>query len=667
MAKRKKQIKGVSLKTKMSLAFSFAALIPLIILASILYFRSTELFKESLEQSMEQVVSEIENTIDFYNENSLQGAAFLAESELVRDVENYDRTLDEVFDVFQKYMDTHPQISNIYVGTPDKQMYIHPDPGIPDGYDPTDRIWYQGAVSQDGPIITEPYYDASSGLLAVTAAAPVKDSNGNLVGVLGFDIDMKEMANVINNIQIGKSGYPVLLNKDLITLTHKNEDLIGEPLPVPELAEYMTGKSEGVKRYKFNGETKFGVFKQMPSNDVYILSTLSTSEISDMVSNIIAVSGIILIISLILIITFAVWFAGFITRGLKQVGKSLSLIKDGDLTVMTQLKQKDEVGLLASDLNQTVDGIRNIVSDMKLTSNDVSQSSAVLSTSAERTSQSTNEVTRTAEEIAKGASEQASEAERASFVTNNLADKIDNLVSNTKTMLTLASDAMESNALGVESMDILRDKSRQNDIATEKIETAILSLDEKANAIGDILETITSIADQTNLLALNASIEAARAGEHGRGFAVVAEEIRKLAESSRASTEEIQTIVTNIQQDSSLTVSIMGEVKEHSKEQTNAAEASDKAFERITRKINAINEQIDSINNFVNDMNSEKDNIVMSITNITAISEQTAAASQEVTASMEELTSSNEEIATLALKMDELAENLTDSFDKFTV
>src|SRR5206468_11034382 len=110
-----------------------------------------------------------------------------------------------------------------------------------------------------------------------------------------------------------------------------------------------------------------------------------------------------------------------------------------------------------------------------------------------------------------------------------------------------AEEGQEAVSRSVDAMDAIAAR-------VEQIGGRALSLGEKSQEIGRILDVIDDLADQTNLLALNAAIEAARAGEHGRGFAVVASEVRKLAERAQESTGQIQAIVGEIQAETNSTI-----------------------------------------------------------------------------------------------------------------
>jgi methyl-accepting chemotaxis protein len=666
----KRKARGLGIRGKLIGFFVVSAVIPLIILSSVLYFRLREEFKVNLEVSMSQITEEINHTLSYYNQGLEDGVSYMANEAWALELATEGTGTEDVFALFERYMKHHPYITNMYIGDSQGNMYLYPEQELPADYDPRIRAWYKGAESTKATIVTDPYADASSGSLTMSVASPII-TNGEVVGVMSFDIFMTELSAEITEIQIGSSGYPVLVGRNeegqLITLTHKNPDLIGDVIPVPEIIEAIDSGSQDAIRYTYEGTSKIAVYKGIEGQDTYILATLDVSEIDDNVSAVVIIALIVMLISVVVIILFAYMVSGFLTGDLIKVGHSLSKIKDGDLTIITQIKSKDEIGELADNLNGTVGGIRTIVGELKSISDDVATSSRTLATTAEKTSQSAEEVTRTADEIARGASEQATEAEKSTIMTSNLSDQMDELSVNTGSMLENVREVMDANTAGIESMGLLHEKSQENNEATERIEKAINALDEKAKEIGNILVTITSIADQTNLLALNASIEAARAGEQGKGFAVVADEIRKLAEDSRSATEDIRVIVQNIQEESNSTVGIMEEVKTRSVEQLDAVNESNKAFELITDKVGTISSKIESINDFVTEMNDKKDEIVLAISNISSISEETAAASQEVTASMEQQNASVDEVAQFATQLDELANRLMARFEQFKV
>ncbi len=201
-------------------------------------------------------------------------------------------------------------------------------------------------------------------------------------------------------------------------------------------------------------------------------------------------------------------------------------------------------------------------------------------------------------------------------------------------------------------------------MATSKV---IQDLGQTSQQIGEITETITSIADQTNLLALNAAIEAARAGEAGRGFAVVAEEVRKLAERSAEAVRKIGGLIKSIQSETSRAV---GAIETSSKEvQEGKAQVS-----KIAELLIEINKAATDANGLVNQIVvsgkqrvEETDKVVKSINEIANIAKDSASTAQEVSSSSEEQTASMEEVSASAQELSRLAMDLKDVVEKFKI
>ena len=213
----------------------------------------------------------------------------------------------------------------------------------------------------------------------------------------------------------------------------------------------------------------------------------------------------------------------------------------------------------------------------------------------------------------------------------------------------------------------LRKKTEQNNRSTDQIGSEIVELDADIARVGDILAAIDSIAEQTNLLALNASIEAARAGEAGKGFAVVAEEIRKLAEESKSSSNDIKDIILAVQGKSSETVKAMEEVKEINAEQNESVDKVGHSFDTISALIEDISIKLEEMGRSIEDMNRDKEAVVSAMENISSVSQETAAASEEVTASVEQQSLANDEVSRAADSLNGLSEKLIEEVNIFKI
>ncbi len=688
---------------KLITVFALIIVVPLIVMGYGMFGKSTEILKTNSEETSKQLMHQSEASIFNYlkkyevmvkamGQNSGFMKANTLSSPGTDKIMDYDSKFQaaygndpnrsKMWELLNNFQNLNPDLQWVYFGTKNGDMFERPDGVVGEGYDPRKRPWYQAAADAKDMIWTEPYADFSTGDLVITVANPVYNGS-SLEGVVGMDVLLTEMANEINELRIGETGYVFLVDQFQNFMTYKDSKLIGIPLKPdtasldePVKAAYSEGQGDFDRIYDAietgqeivmldNGN--YAVLMKIEEFGWTMVGVINENEFKSDAYDILNWLMIIGAGTLLIALTVAVVFSKSITGQIKKVLGVMEKVKTGDMTVQIDSASTDEIGLLSRYFKDTLEQLSTLIKNIKSVSEDVTFSAQNLAATAEQASASADEVAKTVEEISKGASEQAIDAEQGVVIAQTLSDKFMELSSRTESMILVTEEVVNSNVQGMEMMNVLKDKTQRAEDANTRIETAVSELDSNTQSIDAILNTISDIAVQTNLLALNASIEAARAGEHGRGFAVVAEEIRKLAEESSGAADEIREIVTNIISDSSRTVEEMKVVKAIGSEQTEAVTNVDTSFEDISISVTKIVEQIYSIKSSVEELIEDKDKIVSAIGNISAVSEETAAASQEVNAAMDQQTSAVEEVARAAEKLNEISISLNAQMSQFKV
>jgi len=667
---RKKVKRG--LRFKLMLTFVLLIGIPVCIQGLFSYQASRKVLSDNLSELAVQFTRTSSDLIQNYLVGYEESIAQFSDNQSVQIQNIFPQARAQTENAFDAYLKSHKDVMYIYVGTKDTKFLIRPEADLPDGFDPTGRPWYLDAIESGGVIWTEPYQDASSGDLIISTAHVVKNGDsGNVVGVVALDLKLSDLADKLNSVKIGETGSLIVVSEGGTILVHENRDLIGkkiddEEIGLTDLSNALAADDEETIKYDYNGDNYVTSFTTSPLG-WKIVSSLKSSEInSDASSVLVSIIGFGLV-ALVAAIVISFFFAKTITDNINKLMSGMEQVEKGDLTTTFEIKTHDEIGVLAHYFEETLGVIGAMMRNIQTVVVDVTDSAQNLAASSEEASATSDEIARTVEEIARGASDQAKDTEGAARVAHSLSDKLDTLNSNTDMMITSAKEVMEANEVGVSAIDGLRAKSDEADVANQKIAEVIKELNEKNQHISSILESISAIAVQTNLLALNASIEAARAGEHGRGFAVVAEEIRKLAEESSNSAEQIKEIITNIQSDSEKTVERMDEVSLISKEQATAVQHVDESFVTISNAINSITDKIDLISTSVSELNHDKEDLVQVVSNISAVSEETAASAEEVSASTDQQSTTVDEVARAAERLNEISLTLDAQIRKFKV
>ena len=323
-------------------------------------------------------------------------------------------------------------------------------------------------------------------------------------------------------------------------------------------------------------------------------------------------------------------------NNIKHFENHVEVVKRGDFSKLLDASKCSGAESIAHSLNDVLTDIKILLQSFSNLSTSILDSSKTVCSTAEQASSTMQDISKTMDEIAKGASDQAQQAQHGVEMVDNLSEQIDFVYESYTRITDETKKINDLNNVGLDSVSILRQKSKENNDTAEKIFAVIEKLTNTTNDIGLFVESIESIAEQTNLLALNAAIEAARAGEAGRGFAVVAEEVRKLADQSRKSTEEINVLMKSIQEESQLAIQSMELMKKMSHEQNIAVNKTDSAFNDIANAITNIVGKINEVNNAVSKMQNDKLQVTSAIENISSVSQETAAASEEVAATTEQ-------------------------------
>ncbi|MFZ5986240.1 MAG: methyl-accepting chemotaxis protein [Bacillota bacterium] len=374
-------------------------------------------------------------------------------------------------------------------------------------------------------------------------------------------------------------------------------------------------------------------------------------------------TGVCLIVALIIKVATDMTFKKIINK----LNEDLERINQGDLSSLIEVGNHGHISKMTSFVNSVLSDIRSLIESFFDLSSNIVESTKQVNTAAEDASKAMKEISKTVDEIAKGAADQAEEAQQGVHVVDKLSEQISFVYQSYNGVAEETSKISSLNSVGLQSVSVLREKSKENYDTSEKIFAVVDKLTNTIKDIGLFVESIETIAEQTNLLALNAAIEAARAGEAGRGFAVVAEEVRKLADQSRQSTEEINNLMQSIQEESQMAIKSMEVLKKVSQEQSTAVNKTDSAFNDIANAINSVVQKINDVNQSVTKMQNDKNEVISAIDHISSVSEQTAASSEEVTATTENQLKYIDNMKVASQNLDKLVQELDNRLKRYKI
>ena len=423
----------------------------------------------------------------------------------------------------------------------------------------------------------------------------------------------------------------------------------------------------GFYEFSYQGGKYIFTYSRIGETGSLIYTILPTTVLNHQVSGIGIITVIIVILACVIALGIGLILAIGINHNIRGNMRNLQKASKGDMTVHFSTKRKDELGMLATSLNEMLENIRKLIAKVSDVGIQVNNTAYHVSEGADMLFRSSGDISIAISEISHGNSQQAIDTNHCAELMGQLSNQIEKISEQSVGMSKTAADAKETVTTGMQIMDDLNVKARETTKITGVVITGIEELNEKSTTIHNIVGAIEEIAEQTNLLSLNASIEAARAGEAGKGFAVVADEIRKLADQSMQAADEIRSIIEEIQDQTETTSNSAKEAEKIVKFQEEALQNTIDAFHNINTQVLSLTADLEDIADDMLSMEQAKITALDVIQNISAVSQQTAATSQEMAATIDQQNISVKDFAEKSEVLAEDARMLEETIGTFTI
>jgi methyl-accepting chemotaxis protein len=489
--------------------------------------------------------------------------------------------------------------------------------------------------------------------------------------------DLKEVVQEKPENQDTEKAIMIMLDENGVVLTHSDPSMKLKNLKDADyLADFYKqtivfekNKSGNEMTYVggYEFENKYVTYSVDPKTNWTIVTLTPMTSVNEAVDSLVGITTITGILAFIIVSLITILISLSISRAVKKLVKSMKIVAAGDLTRKTNLRRRDEFGILSETFDQMTVNISKLVHDSTSTTNVVAKISKDLSVTSQANLEIAQQVSQAIENVAHGLEQQVDSVNQSISVAEDMADKISLVIDYSNIVKKATNETNVLSSEGVQAVGQLKLSSEEMSNVIREVIISVDTLGQASNSIGEIVQTITDISEETNLLSLNSSIEAARAGDAGKGFAVVASEVRKLATQSADAAKEIDNIIKDIKSKIDKTRKIADKVFTISSAQTKNVDNTSNAFTNIKGSIGNIEEQITKLVIAIGEMNRYKESIVKSVSGISSIATDSAAASEQISAATEEQERAMESLTNFVNELNSTSGILNEVLSNFTI
>lgn len=650
-----------SLLSKISVIFVIMTILPASVIGLVASHKANSLLDSSIQSTHIGKAQVVAGRLDQYLQDGKAGIRALAKNPFAFQLGSREQAL-----IMKAFYEGNGMFELVFCVDPQGVIRnTWPTSDFGGKTDFADRQWFKDVSSAKTVVISDTYVSAFTKQATAPIVAPILDEEGRLLGYIGGNMKLDNVSMLARQLNEGDTGKAIVLDKKLFYLTDsRNEEkalkheVFAEPNILPLIqGNAATGQTidDTLVSYVPIGDTGWSVLK--------LQSTAETMKSADDLRN--------LIIGVILVSAFLIGSTGFYylrkifrpITAITAVAEEIALgrIVKADIAY----DGEDEVRRLLTSFDTMADNLSSLLNQTSHSAALVASSTELLAANAQQSAQASNQIAEAINGVAEGSERQISSVQHTVAAVNEMSEELTAVTANIQSVATTCQQTTRAaNEGNSEMMATVAQMQKVEDTVTD-LAKVITELGVQSQTIEQIISTISGIANQTNLLALNAAIEAARAGEQGRGFAVVAEEVRKLAEQSGASAEQITSLVHTIQLDTQKAISAMAEGNKQVRLGSERVNATGKAFKDILALIESATKEITSVSASMHQIEAKDAEIFDAVRQIEAISKDNALHTQSVSAATEQQTAAMQEIAFSSKKLEAAVEELGVTVNKF--